>query len=374
MRCGLCPHRCRIAEGTAGICGVRENRGGTLFAATYGKVAAVAVDPVEKKPLFHFHPGARILSIGSVGCNFRCEFCQNYHLVLRQPPVEPVRIEDLLRTARREKSVGIAYTYNEPFIQFEFVLDCAKAFRAAGMKNVLVTNGYVCPEPLSELLPFVDAMNIDLKSMDPAFYRKICGGNLDPVLATIRAAAKATHVELTTLLYTGHNDADDQVRKVVDFIAETDREIPLHISRYFPQHRATAPPTPPDRLDRRVPYRPGTAPVRLCRERAPAGGGGYGLPGVPRDRHPPGGVPRRRARPVRGPVRRLRRTPAIRGINQPMERSRLHAQRGSSPVRERGELSPLSFSSSACSSPCHLPPRRTTARRERTRTARPRRR
>jgi pyruvate formate lyase activating enzyme len=260
VRCELCPHRCRIGEGTAGICGVRENRGGTLFAATYGKVAAVAVDPVEKKPLFHFHPGARILSIGSVGCNLRCEFCQNHHLVLRKARIEPVGIEDLLRAARRENSVGIACTYNEPFIQFEFVLECAKAFRAAGMKNVLVTNGYVCPEPLSELLPFVDAMNIDLKSMDPVFYRKICGGNLDPVLATIRTAAKATHVEVTTLLYTGHNDADDQVRKVVDFIVGTDREIPLHISRYFPMHRATAPPTPPDRL---------ASAYRIARERLP---------------------------------------------------------------------------------------------------------
>lgn len=260
VRCGLCPHRCRIQEGKAGICGVRENRGGTLFAATYGMVAAVAIDPIEKKPLFHFHPGARILSIGSVGCNFRCEFCQNFHMVLKQVPIEPVRIEDLLRTARREKSVGIAYTYNEPIIQFEFVLECAKAFRAAGMKNVLVTNGYVCPDPLAELLPYVDAMNIDLKSMDPAFYRKICGGDLDPVLATIRAAAKTTHVELTTLLYSGHNDADDQVRKVVDFVAETDREIPLHISRYFPMHRATAPPTPPDRL---------AAAFRIARERLP---------------------------------------------------------------------------------------------------------
>ncbi len=265
VRCGLCPHRCRISEGKAGICGVRENRGGTLFAATYGKVAAVAVDPIEKKPLFHFHPGARILSIGSVGCNFRCEFCQNSHLLLRQAPlrqapVESVRIEDLLRTARREHSIGIAYTYNEPFIQFEFVLECAKAFRAAGMKNVLVTNGYVCPEPLSEILPFVDAMNIDLKSMDPAFYRKICGGTLDPVLATIRTAAKATHVELTTLLYTGHNDGEEQVRKGIDFIVETDREIPLHISRYFPMHRATAPPTPPDRL---------ASAYRIARERLP---------------------------------------------------------------------------------------------------------
>src|SRR5512135_3940452 len=142
VRCALCPHHCRIAPGKTGICGIRENRGGTLFATTYGKVAAVAVAPIEKKPLFHFPPGAPILSIGSIGCNFRCEFCQNYHMVLRQVPVEPVRIEDLIRTARRENSVGIAYTYNEPFIQFEFVLECAKAFREARMKNVLVTNGY----------------------------------------------------------------------------------------------------------------------------------------------------------------------------------------------------------------------------------------
>jgi pyruvate formate lyase activating enzyme len=248
VRCGLCPHRCRIEEGTAGICGVRVNRGGTLFAATYGKVAAVAVDPIEKKPLFHFHPGARILSTGSVGCNLRCDFCQNWHLVLQRAPVETVRIEDLVSAARRENSIGIAYTYNEPFIQFEFVLECSRAFRAAGMKNVLVTNGYVNPAPLAEILPFVDAMNIDLKSMDPAFYREICGGDLDPVLETIRTAAKATHVEITTLLYTGRNDAEGDVRKVVDFVAETDREIPLHISRYFPMHRATAPPTPPDRL------------------------------------------------------------------------------------------------------------------------------
>ncbi len=260
VRCDLCPHRCRIAEGKTGICGVRENRGGTLHAATYGKAAAVAVDPIEKKPLFHFHPGSPILSIGSVGCNLRCEFCQNWHLVLRQVPLEEVRIGDLVRAARAERSVGIAYTYNEPLIQFEFVLDCAKAFRAAGMKNVLVTNGFVNPDPLAELLPVVDAMNIDLKSMDPAFYRKTCGGDLSAVLGTIRAAARATHVELTNLLYTGHNDSDDAIRKVVDFVAETDPGIPLHFSRYFPQHRATAPPTAPERLE---------SAFRLARERLP---------------------------------------------------------------------------------------------------------
>ncbi|MBP2674237.1 MAG: Radical domain protein [Deltaproteobacteria bacterium] len=260
VRCGLCPHRCRIARGKAGICGVRENRGGTLYAATYGKVAAVAMDPIEKKPLFHFHPGASILSIGSVGCNFRCEFCQNWHLVQKKVPLEDTRIGDLVATARREGSIGIAYTYNEPLIQFEFVLDCSKAFREAGMKNVLVTNGFVSPEPLSELLPFVDAMNIDLKSMDPSFYREVCGGDLSAVLDTVRTAAKRTHVELTTLLYTGHNDSEGQVRAVIDFVAATDPEIPLHISRYFPQHRATAPPTPPARLE---------AAWRAARERLP---------------------------------------------------------------------------------------------------------
>jgi pyruvate formate lyase activating enzyme len=248
-RCDLCPHRCRIAPGKAGICGVRENRGGTLYAATYGKVAAVAVDPIEKKPLFHFHPGARILSIGSLGCNFRCDFCQNWHLVRHRAPLEDVRIGDLIGTARRNGSIGIAYTYNEPLIQFEFVLDCSKAFRAAGMKNVLVTNGFVSPEPLEELLPFVDAMNIDLKSMDPEFYTRVCGGDLSPVLDTIRTAVKRTHVELTMLLYTGQNDGESQVREAIDFVAETDPEIPLHISRYFPQHRATAPPTPPEKLE-----------------------------------------------------------------------------------------------------------------------------
>jgi pyruvate formate lyase activating enzyme len=235
--------------GKAGICGVRENRGGTLIAATYGMLAAVAMDPIEKKPLFHFHPGAKILSVGSVGCNFRCEFCQNWRLVQRKAPLRDVRIGELVETARREGSIGIAYTYNEPLIQFEFVLDCSKAFRAAGMKNVLVTNGFISPEPLDELLPFVDAMNIDLKSMDPAFYRDACGGEISPVLDTIRTASKRTHVELTTLLYTGRNDSENQVRAVIDFVAATDPEIPLHLSRYFPQHRATSPPTPAGRLE-----------------------------------------------------------------------------------------------------------------------------
>ena len=249
VRCELCPHRCRIADGKRGICRVRENRGGSLIALTYGKVAAVNMDPIEKKPLFHFHPGREILSIGSVGCNFRCGFCQNWHLVLGQASLSPIGIPELVRAARDSGSVGIAYTYNEPMIWFEFVMDCAREFRKAGMANVLVTNGYVSPEPLAELLPLVDAMNVDLKSMDPEFYRKICGGTVAPVLDTIRASSRMVHLEITALLVTGENDSDESIRQVVDFVAGTDPDIPLHFSRYFPQHRFTAPPTPPERLE-----------------------------------------------------------------------------------------------------------------------------
>ena len=260
VRCELCPHRCLLSEGKQGICGVRENRDGRLFALTYGKVAAVQVDPVEKKPLFHFYPGKSILSVGSAGCNFRCGFCQNYHLVEKSVPLTSVPIPDLVRAARREGAIGISYTYNEPLIWFEFVVDCAREFRKAGMTNVLVTNGYVSPEPLAEILPLVDAMNIDLKSMDAAFYRKICGGELAPVLDTIRESAKATHVEITTLLVTGENDSEEAVRAVVDFVAGVDPEIPLHLSRYMPMYRFTAPSTPPERL---------AAALRIARERLP---------------------------------------------------------------------------------------------------------
>ena len=244
----------------AGICRVRENMDGKLIASTYGKAAALMVDPIEKKPLYHFHPGASILSVGSYGCNLRCEFCQNQHLIHEHPRLDEVQIRDLVASARKAGSIGIAYTYNEPLIQFEFIMDCSKAFRAAGMKNVLVTNGYIMPEPLEELLPLTDAMNIDLKSMDQEFYREACRGDLAPVLETIRVAAAKTHVEVTALMYTERNDSDAHIRKVIDFIAETDPEIPLHFSRYFPRFRATSPPTPIARLE---------AAWRAARERLP---------------------------------------------------------------------------------------------------------
>ena len=278
VRCGLCPHRCLIGNGKRGICRVRENRGGVLFALTYGKVSAVHLDPVEKKPLYHFHPGKEILSIGSIGCNFRCPFCQNYPLVLGEAPLSSAGIPELVRAAKDSGAVGISYTYNEPMIWIEFVADCARAFRKAGMANVLVTNGYVNPEPLASLLPLIDAMNIDLKAMNPEFYRKLCGATLEPVLETIRASARSTHVEITNLLVTGENDSDEAIRRVVDFVAGIDREIPLHFSRYFPQHRFTAPPTSPDRLD--AAYRIGTEKLTFVYV------GNYQLPGAEDTRCP----------------------------------------------------------------------------------------
>lgn len=249
VRCRLCPHACLIREGRRGRCRVRENRGGRLVSLIYGLVASAHVDPLEKKPLYHFHPGKWVLSIGTNGCNFSCLFCQNSEISqgwvegTLWPPEETVRL------GGEGGSIGIAYTYNEPFIWFEYVLDCARLARERGLVNVLVTNGYVDPEPLEELLPYVDAMNIDLKALDEGFYARLCGGRLAPVLETIRRAARSTHVELTNLLVTGENDSPEQVARLADWVAEeVGRQTPLHISRYFPAYRFSAPPTPIERL------------------------------------------------------------------------------------------------------------------------------
>lgn len=248
VTCLLCPHHCHIEEGKTGICRVRKNIGGTLYALTYGKVSSLALDPVEKKPLYHFYPGREILSIGSVGCNFRCPFCQNWHI--SQTGVEEFLLRDvtpevLLEIAKKEGSIGISFTYNEPFIWWEFVYDVALHFRRAGLKNVLVTNGYVEREPLEELLPLIDAMNIDLKSIDRDFYRKYCKAQLSPVLATIETSWKAgVHIELTHLVVTGLNDTLEEIERLVDWIAALSPAIPLHISRYFPAYELSHPPTP----------------------------------------------------------------------------------------------------------------------------------
>jgi pyruvate formate lyase activating enzyme len=244
--CALCPHRCLIAPGGHGICKVRSNRGGSLHVPFYGRVSALAVDPIEKKPLYHFHPGARILSAGFVGCSFRCKFCQNWH-ISQSTDVEtwPVSPEELVRKAREAGSFGIAYTYSEPLIHGEYLLDSARAAREAGLKNVLVSNGYVNPEPALEILPLLDAANVDLKSFDPEFYRSETGGKLDEVKRFLGQAAGRIHLEVTTLVIPTKNDDPAQIEGISQFVASLSADIPLHLSCYYPQYRYAIPPTPP---------------------------------------------------------------------------------------------------------------------------------
>jgi len=209
------------------------------------------MDPIEKKPLYHFHPGAAILSVGQNGCNFDCAFCQNWHISRSKAPDEPLAPDDLVRRALEMGSSGIAYTYNEPLVAFEYVLDAASAAAKAGLVNVLVTNGYISKEPLAELLPFIDAMNVDLKSTRDDFYRRLCGGTLAPVLDTLVAAFKKVHLEVTNLVIPGENDEDEDFCDLRDWLHENlGPEVPIHISAYHPAHRMSAPPTPLATLER----------------------------------------------------------------------------------------------------------------------------
>lgn len=250
VRCTLCPNLCRIGDGTYGTCRIRKNLNGTLEADAYGELVTVAVDPIEKKPLYHFHPSKPILSTGANGCNFHCGFCQNSDISQGRVPTRYVSPEDLVRLAAKDDSMGVAYTYTEPFIWFEYIRDTGTLIHEQGQVNVLVTNGYVNEEPLRELLPLIDAMNVDIKSMKQDFYGKVCGGKLEDVLRTVEIAAGSCHIELTNLIITNYNDADDDFRQITDWVASIDRKIPLHFSRYFPQYKFTEPPTAEQRLER----------------------------------------------------------------------------------------------------------------------------
>lgn len=253
--CRLCPKMCTIREGKSGFCRVRQNHGGTLYATNYGKVTSYGLDPIEKKPLYHFYPGSFILSFGTVGCNLRCGFCQNWTIAHGDPDAADLTPEQAVEMAQKQldrgyPNVGIAYTYSEPFMWYEFVWDTARLARKAGLKNVLVTNGYVNETPLREILPYIDAMNIDVKGFTDDYYRKNCVGRLEPVLRTVEIAHRECHVELTTLLVTGLNDSEEEIGRLVDWVASLDREIPLHFSRYFPNFEMDLPPTPLKTLKR----------------------------------------------------------------------------------------------------------------------------
>lgn len=249
VRCNLCPQFCRLKAGETGLCGVRREKDGQLFTLNYGMCAALAMDPIEKKPLYHFAPGRDIFSVGTVGCNLSCGFCQNWHLATTSPGVEtttmtPAELVALLKRYQERDPLGIAYTYSEPGMWVEYVLDTARLVHESGYKNVLVTNGYLNEEPLQELLPLIDAFNIDVKSFRDDYYREHCAGRLAPVLRYVEAAAEKAHVELTYLVVPTLNDSDTDIRRFTAWVASINPAIPVHFSRYYPQHKFNLPPTP----------------------------------------------------------------------------------------------------------------------------------
>lgn len=245
VKCGLCPKMCRIAESRSGLCRARYNKNGALFSRIYGEVSSIAVDPIEKKPLYHFHPDSKILSIGTVGCNFSCLFCQNYHISQNEYPTKFMDPMDVVKTAEEYGSRGIAYTYSEPMIWYEYVLDTAKMAREKNMYNVLVTNGFINRGPLEEIIPYIDAMNIDLKAFREDFYKDLCGGEIAPVKETVEFSfTESVHVELTNLIIPGKNDDIGEVEEMTEWISGLSREIPLHFSRYFPNNKLNVEPTP----------------------------------------------------------------------------------------------------------------------------------
>jgi len=245
VMCGLCPHMCKIADKRTGTCGARMNRQGRLYSEIYGMVTALAMDPIEKKPLYHFHPGKQILSIGTKGCNLRCPYCQNWHISQdMKAHAEWYSPGEIVRAALESDSVGIAYTYSEPVIWAEYVRDTAILAREKGLKNVMVTNGFVNEKPLDDLLNCVDAMNIDLKCFREDTFRKIHRGILSSVLSTIKKVySRGCHLELTTLIVTGLNDSMDELSDIAGFISSIDPGIPWHISRYYPNYKYNEPAT-----------------------------------------------------------------------------------------------------------------------------------
>jgi len=247
--CPVCPHHCALREGAVGRCRARKCVGGKITCINYGKITSLALDPIEKKPLYYFYPGSWIVSVGSFGCNLSCPFCQNHEIAAAGArearyarDMMPEEICEIAEETRDRGNIGVAYTYNEALVGYEFVRDTAKLVHEAGMKNVLVTNGTAELPVLEELLPYIDAMNIDLKAFRPELYKWL-GGDLQTVMNFITRAAQESHVELTSLIVPGKNDSLEDMEREASWIAGIDPNIPLHITRYFPRHRMSEPPT-----------------------------------------------------------------------------------------------------------------------------------
>jgi pyruvate formate lyase activating enzyme len=243
VQCDLCPHHCKIAPGKTGICNVRKNEDGVLYSLVYGKPIAKHVDPIEKKPLFHFYPGSSAFSIATPGCNLRCLHCQNADISQAQNDVFPpgeISVEEVVQEAKRSGASSIAYTYTEPTIFYEYAFDIAKRAQTEGLKNVFVTNGYITTEALDHIAPFLDAANIDLKSMSESFYSKVCGAHLQPVLDAIKKYYElGIWIEVTTLIIPGYNDDSEELKLIAQFLTDIDPMIPWHVTAFYPTYKLT---------------------------------------------------------------------------------------------------------------------------------------
>lgn len=253
--CTICPHNCRLQEGKTGICGARKNSGGKIELLTYGVISGYSSDRIEKKPLYHFYPGTNILSIGSYGCNLKCDFCQNYNISQSRTSrmIPNLTKEKLISDIRSTKNnIGIAFTYNEPVIWYEYILDIASEVQKLGYKTVLVSNGFVNSGPLRDLIEVTDAFNIDLKAFNNYFYKTLTGSDIEPVKSALRQIAiSGRHLEITTLIIPGQNDNEGEIMHQAEWIAgELGNEIPLHLSRYFPNYRREDPATSETVLER----------------------------------------------------------------------------------------------------------------------------
>jgi pyruvate formate lyase activating enzyme len=251
VQCNACMHRCQIPLGKKGICNVRQNIDGKLYLLVYGKVVAANIDPIEKKPLYHFFPGKKIFSIGTVGCNFKCQFCQNWEISQSKKIIgDDLTPEEIIKICKEENIDMIAYTYNEPAIFFEYAYDVAKLAHSNNIKNVYVTSGYETPEALNKIKPYLDAMNIDLKSFSEDFYNELCSAKLKYVLETIKKAYElGIWIEITTLIIPGKNDSNEELTKIAEFIVSISKDIPWHISAFRPEYKLdNIPKTSSDKL------------------------------------------------------------------------------------------------------------------------------
>ncbi|MCR5834486.1 MAG: AmmeMemoRadiSam system radical SAM enzyme [Selenomonadaceae bacterium] len=253
LTCEICPHHCRIERGEVGKCRARMNDGDKIIPLNYGELTSIALDPIEKKPLYKFFPGSKILSVGSFGCNLNCPFCQNHEISMADStfPTRKVMPEQLVALAEEltaQGNIGIAFTYNEPFIGYEFVRDTSALLKSCGLKSVLVTNGTVAPAALKKILPLIDAMNIDLKGYSQKIYDTL-GGNFETVLRTIELSAQSCHVEVTSLIVPNMNDSPEDMDAEAKWLASISEDIPLHISRFFPRYKVrNLPPTPVEKI------------------------------------------------------------------------------------------------------------------------------